>query len=53
MHEPKPRAFRLVHYATSSVIASSSCTTLKHAQPAKCVQYVLLLVESGLSQSGS
>ena len=36
-----------------SIMASSECTPLKHAKPAKCVLNVILLVESGLSQSGS
>jgi len=31
------------HYETETVIASSKCTTLKHMNPAKCVQNVLLL----------
>ena len=35
---------RLVHYTTSSTIASSECTTLKHAKQAKCVINVLFLV---------
>ena len=42
-----------MHYASESVIASSEYATLKHAEPAKCVLNVLLLVEGGLSHSGS
>jgi len=34
------------------IIASSKCTTLKHASRLSVLN-VLLLVESGLSQSGS
>ena len=34
---------RLVHYVTLTVIASPECTTLKHADPAKCVITILVL----------
>ena len=37
-------AIRRVHYITESIIASSSCTTIKTSELAKCDKNVLLLI---------
>ena len=40
-----------MYYATKSIIASSECTTLKHAVPGKCVLNVLFLVKVTFNQA--
>ena len=42
---------KAVHYATENVIASSECTTLKHAVPGKCVLNVSFLVKVTFNQA--